>query len=113
MTNDDFKKSSGLKKQIIPVDKLKSISVEMDGKKYCFEGKVIVNGIHPTHGIKSFELVLIANEYPQIFIVGTPLVIRDDVKEILGLTESNWEPLPEKQLDIDPEVLNSLPPLDI
>lgn len=58
-----------MKKQMIPMDKLKSISIEMEGTQYCYKGKVIINGIELNKGVGTIDLHLVANKKPQVTIL--------------------------------------------
>lgn len=87
-----------MKKQMIPMDKLKSISIEMEGTQYCYKGKVIINGIEPNKGVGTIDLHLVANKKPQVTIFGTPRLIPSEVNESWGLSDKNWQDVPNELL---------------
>jgi hypothetical protein len=70
--------------RIIPT-KIKSIELKMDGEQNCYLGELRLNGIDVRRGISSVELVLIANENPQVVIIGDKNRMEDSVKKSWGI----------------------------
>lgn len=74
-----------LTKREIPVEKLNSLQIEMNGQEICAKGTITINGVEMRDGIKSVELNLDANQRPVITIEYDKRVIKQELAKALGL----------------------------
>lgn len=71
----------------IPQEKLKSVHIEMDGQKKCYEGEISINGVKMGRGIRSVYLTLDASQKPVVAIDYSEELMDPIEKELLGLND--------------------------
>ncbi|WP_017728497.1 hypothetical protein [Halalkalibacterium ligniniphilum] len=80
-----------LVKQKLSQDRVKKISLNMDGDKPCCFGKIEINGLTMGEGIISVEFNLVATERPEIIVEYSPYGITTEVSDALGLEKKDRE----------------------
>lgn len=70
---------------------VKDLHIKMDGQEVCAKGKVEINGLEMRDGISSVELILRANEQPEVTVEYGPHHITEETSKVLGLKKINYE----------------------
>ncbi|MEV9640472.1 hypothetical protein ABZ756_07215 [Mammaliicoccus sciuri] len=82
---DKPKTNSSFLQQDVPEEKLKSVSIEMNGEEKCHQGIIVINGFQMGDGVSAVTLVMNASDKPAVKLRYSHRHIPQDVADSLGL----------------------------
>ncbi|WP_342515568.1 hypothetical protein [Sutcliffiella sp. FSL R7-0096] len=78
---------SKIKTQKLLPEKVQKIFIQLDAQNRCYEGAVMINELQMRDGIISVELILKANQRPEVTIEYNQQFISNETAEVLGLSK--------------------------